>query len=224
MAHGLFALLLPMLAAATDIYGYADENGALHFTNVPDSSRYKLVLRNPDHYKLKSDPRHRMFGLERQTDPSTEGQDAVAIEPPPTALFDTQRPFGEIIKRAAESNGIDPFLIAAVISVESAHNPAARSPKGAAGLMQLMPDTARRYGISDPYRAESNIQAGTRYLRDLIRMFNGDLRLALAGYNAGENAVIRYGNRIPPYPETLNYVPKVLRKYEALRKTTPLDI
>jgi len=102
----------------------------------------------------------------------------------------------------------------ALIYVESRYNPAARSAKGAVGLMQLLPNTAARYGVSNPARSiEANLSAGTRYLRDLLQLFDDRIELALAAYNAGENAVRRYGNRIPPYRETRDYVPAVLKKY-----------
>ena len=215
----LFGTLSPLLATANDIYGYVDGNGVHHYSNVPDSSRYKLVLRDPEAYKLKSNPRNRLGGSESQAPLESSNAAPIESDNPVTVVFDVRQPYGEIIKREAELNRLDPFLIAAVITVESNHNRIARSPKGAAGLMQLMPDTAKRYGITDPYQPESNIRAGTRYLRDLLAMFNGDVRLALAGYNAGENAVIRYGHRIPPYPETQDYVPKVLKRYEALRRS-----
>jgi Transglycosylase SLT domain/Domain of unknown function (DUF4124) len=214
----LLAALLPLQAVAQDIYGYVDNDGLHHYSNVPDSSRYKLVLRNPDAYKLKPDPRNRLRTKEDDAPQTNDSPLPDVIDNQTQAVLDVQQPFGEIIRREALSNSLDPLLVAAVISVESNHNAGARSPKGAAGLMQLMPDTAKRYGVADPYRAESNIRGGTRYLRDLLAMFNGDVRLALAGYNAGENAVIRHGYRIPPYPETLDYVPKVLRRYDALRK------
>ena len=195
-------------AMATDIYGYVDSDGVPHYSNLPDSSRYQLVLRNPDDYKLKTDRRYRL-----RVDGRVDADEPDA----PVAHFNARQPFGEIIDRESKSNSLDPHLVAALISVESNHNAGARSPKGAMGLMQLMPDTAKRYGIADPYHAESNIRGGTRYLRDLLAMFSGDVELALAAYNAGENAVIRYGNRIPPYAETRDYVPKVLKRYDALR-------
>jgi soluble lytic murein transglycosylase-like protein len=88
------------------------------------------------------------------------------------------------------------------------------SGKGAAGLMQLMPDTAKRYGVADRFDPRQNLEGGARYLRDLLRLFDNNVSLALAAYNAGENAVARYGNRIPPYRETLNYVPRVLDFYQ----------
>jgi soluble lytic murein transglycosylase-like protein len=97
--------------------------------------------------------------------------------------------------------------------VESGFNAQARSPKGAIGLMQVMPATAARYGDFDLYSPEQNLDVGTRYLRDLLAMFNGNVQLAVAAYNAGENAVLRSGRRVPAYPETQRYVPMVLERY-----------
>lgn len=98
----------------------------------------------------------------------------------------------------------------------------ARSHKGAIGLMQLLPATAARYGVPNPAKSpEANLRAGTRYLRDLIELFGGRIDLALAAYNAGENAVLRYGERIPPYRETLKYVPAVLEKYREWQTPPP---
>ncbi len=129
------------------------------------------------------------------------------------------RPYADLIYRAALDAALDPALVHAVIEVESAYNPAARSPKGAVGLMQVMPDTASRYGVLDPgHSVEANLKAGTRYLRDLMRQFNNRLELVLAAYNAGENAVVRYGERIPPYRETRAYVPAVLSRYQEWQK------
>ena len=96
--------------------------------------------------------------------------------------------------------------------MESSYDARAVSPKGAKGLMQLMPDTARRFGVSDPFDPEQNVRAGATYLRSLLDLFKGDTRLALAAYNAGENAVIRSGNRIPAFAETQAYVPRVLTR------------
>jgi soluble lytic murein transglycosylase-like protein len=127
------------------------------------------------------------------------------------------RRFSSIIDVAARSHGVEPALVQAVITAESGFNPNALSRKGASGLMQLMPDTARRYGVQNIFDPVENIHGGVRYLRDLLGMFNGDMRLALAGYNAGENAVIRAGNRVPPYAETQNYVPKVIDLYHRFR-------
>lgn len=124
------------------------------------------------------------------------------------------QPYAALIHKAAHEAELDPALVHAVIHVESGYNATARSPKGAIGLMQLLPATAARYGVLDPGRSpEANIRAGTRYLSDLMQQFDGRLDLVLAAYNAGENAVVRYGLRIPPYPETQHYVPTVLAKY-----------
>jgi soluble lytic murein transglycosylase-like protein len=122
-----------------------------------------------------------------------------------------------IIRAASLAYRVEAALISAVIEVESGFNPNARSAVGATGLMQLMPATAKRYGVRDARDPVQNIDGGTRYLRDLLDLFNGDARLALAGYNAGEGAVLRHGRRIPPYAQTQAYVPKVLSRYRAHR-------
>ena len=125
------------------------------------------------------------------------------------------------IQQVAVAYQLEPALLHAVISAESSYNPQARSPKGARGLMQLMPDTARRFGVSDPDDPTENLHGGARYLRWLLDLFT-DLRLALAAYNAGEGAVQRYGNAIPPYPETRTYVQRVLEFYRYYRSQTGL--
>jgi len=115
-----------------------------------------------------------------------------------------------LIDRFAAENHLDPKLVRAVMQVESGYNASARSDKGAMGLMQLMPATASDLQISDPYDAAENVRAGTAYLRKMLDQFDGNLEYALAGYNAGPDAVVRYGG-IPPYPETRAYVEHVLR-------------
>jgi len=112
---------------------------------------------------------------------------------------------------------VEPALLHAVVLAESAYNPRAKSPKGARGLMQLMPDTGKRYGVTDLLNPLKNLTAGAKYLKDLLAMFGNDKRLAVAAYNAGEGAVMRNGNAIPPYAETQAYVPKVLEYYESFR-------
>jgi len=121
-----------------------------------------------------------------------------------------------LVAAASRTYGLDPALVAALMHVESAYQPQARSPKGALGLMQVMPATGARYGVASPrdlLDPATNIDVGARYLRDLQAMFGGRIELMLAAYNAGEGAVKRYGNRIPPYPETQEYVRKILRLY-----------
>lgn len=124
---------------------------------------------------------------------------------------DSSTPIDELVKTTAERHGVDPLLVHAVIKAESNYDPTAVSPKGAIGLMQLMPGTAERFAV-DPWIPEQNIDGGVRYLKWLLEKF-GDTSLALAGYNAGEGAVMKYGRRVPPYRETQQYVAKVLTMY-----------
>jgi soluble lytic murein transglycosylase-like protein len=178
--------------ARADIYSFVDEAGVTHFSNVPTDGRYRLVLAAP---------------------------------PPPAAApassddkhwLARSRAFDPYIESAAREAQVQPQLVRAIIVVESAFNPKAKSKKGAVGLMQVLPKTARRYGVSNAYDPEQNIIAGTRYLRDLIARYGNNLELVLAAYNAGEDAVERYGKQIPPYSETRQYVPAVLSIYRAL--------
>jgi Transglycosylase SLT domain len=113
--------------------------------------------------------------------------------------------------------GMDPLLIYAQMSQESGFKKRALSNKGASGLMQLMPPTARRFGVTDIYDPQQNIDAGIKYMRWLLDKFGGDIRLALAGYNAGEGAVMKYGNQIPPYNETQEYVRRITARYSSIR-------
>ena len=126
--------------------------------------------------------------------------------------------FDEIIDTAAAQTSVEASLLRAVIVVESAFDPDAVSSKGARGLMQLMPATARAYGAKDVDDPAQNIHAGARYLRDLIDRYENNLELVLAAYNAGETAVEQYGRQIPPFAETQAYVPRVLRVYNSLRE------
>ena len=123
-------------------------------------------------------------------------------------------PYNHEVVAAAKETSLDPALIHAVIATESKHNPRAKSNKGAFGLMQLMPATARRFNVKDKNDPKQNIVAGAKYLRELLTLYKGDLKLTLAAYNAGPAAVKKYSNHIPPYRETMHYVPKVLKYYQ----------
>lgn len=138
-----------------------------------------------------------------------------AMRPEQSARSPTQLDFQDHVQAASRQTGVPAALINAVIRVESNFNPRAVSPKGALGLMQLMPQTGRRFGARDLVRPEDNVMAGSRYLRYLLDLFDQDLELALAAYNSGENNVIRAGRRIPDIAETAAYVPKVMGQYRA---------
>jgi soluble lytic murein transglycosylase-like protein len=135
---------------------------------------------------------------------------ATAVRPATETLVD------RAIRSASRRHGVDEALIRAVIHVESGFDPNAVSHKGATGLMQLMPATARRFGVRDARDPVQNIHGGTHYLRVLLDLFDGDLKLALAGYNAGEGAVLKYKRRVPPYEETREYVQLVMGRYRVL--------
>jgi soluble lytic murein transglycosylase-like protein len=121
-----------------------------------------------------------------------------------------------LVQEAAAVNGLDPCLILSLMRAESAFNRTAVSVKGASGLMQLMPETATRFGVKNIFDPRENVLGGTKYLRWLLDRFNGDVRLALAGYNAGEGAVEFYGYRIPPFLETQNYVRTIYTRYSSI--------
>jgi soluble lytic murein transglycosylase-like protein len=186
--------------SAGDIYGFVDEQGIAHLSDVRVDDRYFLFIKGVPAPVAAS-----------ATDVRT--QQGVPGEP----RLASRRPYADLVSRVAAEQGVDAALIDAVIAVESAHSPRAKSPKGASGLMQLMPATAQRYGVTDIWNPLENIRGGARYLRYLLELFKNDLQLVLAAYNAGEAAVISYGNKIPPYPETRKYVPRVLQDYERNR-------
>jgi soluble lytic murein transglycosylase-like protein len=133
---------------------------------------------------------------------------------PPVAKIDA--PYSRIVETASRAHGVEGRLVHAVIWAESSYNPNAVSPAGAEGLMQLMPETAKRYGVRNALDPAQNIEAGVKHLRELLDRFDGNVELAVAAYNAGPNAVIRAGNRIPSYPQTAAYVPKVIGYYRHL--------
>jgi soluble lytic murein transglycosylase-like protein len=118
--------------------------------------------------------------------------------------------YARSVDAASRAHGVDPALVHAMIFAESTYDPDAVSPVGAVGLMQLMPETARRYGVQDPFDPHQNIRGGVRYLKDLLVQFDGDVELAVAAYNSGPGAVVRAGHRIPDHPETVAFVPRVM--------------
>jgi soluble lytic murein transglycosylase-like protein len=197
IAFAAFAVLGAHCARA-DIFSFKDEKGVVHFTNLPDDKRYKLVRREAGNPAPAT-----MLAL---------GQPVFM----PSAA-DIAR-FTPMIEAASRAHGVDSALVHAVISAESGYNQSAVSRTGARGLMQLMPATAERYGVQNIMDPRENIMAGVKYLRDLLQMFQGNMELAVAAYNAGENAVIRHGNRVPPYAETMGYVPKVLAFYRKFQQ------
>ncbi|MBR8279074.1 lytic transglycosylase domain-containing protein [Burkholderia vietnamiensis] len=132
-------------------------------------------------------------------------------------LLDSKSHWNIVVKDVAAQYGVDPALVQAVIDVESHFNPNAKSGTGAAGMMQLMPLTASRYGVTDAFDAYQNIDAGVRHLKMLLDQYHGNVVLALSAYNAGERTIIAHHRLIPPYRETMLYVPKVLARYEVYR-------
>jgi soluble lytic murein transglycosylase-like protein len=187
------AILLSASSAAANskIYTYLDAHGQRHYTDVPDNNRYRLLVLSPQDRTASGD-RYDFQLLAKATQ------------------------YDSIIEHAAVSSALEPNLLRAVIVVESGFNARAKSKRGAVGLMQLMPATASRYGVSNPYDARQNVHGGARYLKFLIEHFGHDVRLALAAYNAGEDAVERNGGQIPPFSETMAYVPRVLKIYKML--------
>lgn len=190
------ALGLACAGAQANIYVSHDASGNMVFTNVRDGRLHqKLLIADPPGTHV-AHRRHR-------------GRPVLASRRP--------RAYDAAIERAAQANQVEPALIHAVISAESGYNPRAVSAKGAIGLMQVLPETAHRFGIYNLFDPSQNIQAGARYLKFLLRTFHNNLDLAIAAYNAGEGAVQKSGNQIPRIPETVNYVPKVLQFYERYR-------
>jgi soluble lytic murein transglycosylase-like protein len=210
------ALLLAFAvsAAKADIYGYADAEGAVYLTDNPPQvesqgadqnqaeqiqAQYELLAVSP------IEPIMPIVAAPNLAITALEANASVDLK------------FADEVKVAALDSGVETALLHAVIMTESNYNVRAKSPKGAQGLMQLMPFTARRFGVRNSYDPGQNIQGGARYLSYLLKLFKNDFSLAVAAYNAGENAVIQYGNKIPPYRETVNYVGKVMGLYKKLR-------
>ena len=178
-------LVSPAIADASRVgvpHKYVDRNGHVRYTDFPDHDGYVRMVKSWKGWQL----------------PARNGN-----------YRENRKTFKPIVLSISSRYAIAPELTEAVIHVESHYNPNAVSKAGAMGLMQLMPATAKRYGVHNRRNPRQNIEAGVRYLRDLMEMFNNDLYLVLAAYNAGENAVKRHGFKIPPYTETQNYVQRV---------------
>jgi soluble lytic murein transglycosylase-like protein len=159
-------------------------------------------------------PLARVAAVERRPDAAPE---PAPVTKSPAAWKSEAGPFADLIDATARRHGVDPVLLMAMAAVESNFDPFAVSSKGACGILQLIPETAERFGVDDVFDAQQNLDGGAGYLRWLLDRFSGQTELALAAYNAGENAVDRYGG-VPPYPETRDYVSRVLsRRTEALR-------
>ena len=232
IASALVALLLGLvtLPAIADVWGYVDAKGVAHFSTEKLDDRYELFFKGGDSFSTEKTDKSTLSPIGKN---STTGyvMPASSAHAPTRLLayFDVSpnyKAVKHLLKDAAQTHGIDYELLQALIATESGFDTFAVSPKGAVGLMQLMPPTAERYGVkadkktpiekklTDP---KTNIKAGSTYLRDLIKLYPGQLELAVAAYNAGEGAVQRAGNKVPNYPETKNYVKTVMQLYGHLK-------
>ena len=228
----LTALVLGTLAmpAMADVWGYVDTKGVAHFSTEKLDKRYELFFKNGESFSTEKNDLQSLKSAGKNS-PGNYALPAGSAQAPARLLayFDVSpnyKAVKHLLKEASHTHGIDYELLQALIATESGFDTFAVSPKGAVGLMQLMPPTAERYGVkadkktpiekklTDP---KTNIKAGASYLRDLIKMFPGQLELAVAAYNAGEGAVQRAGNKIPNYPETKNYVKTVMQLYGHLK-------
>lgn len=222
---GLLLLLSLQQSAWADVWGFIDSQGMAHFTADRVDARYELFYKGGESFDSRD-------GVPVAPEPTPGTPRPVAVptaRPKLLAFFDVSPSYKAVkhhLREAARQHDIDYELLQALIATESGFDADAVSPKGAVGLMQIMPATAQRYGVNaDPKNTlaqkltdpRTNIRAGSRYLRDLIRLFPGQIELALAAYNAGEGAVQRAGNRVPNYRETQNYVQTVMQLYQMLK-------
>ncbi len=207
----LFMFACEAMANGGEIYKYVDERGVSHFTNAPTDKRYKPANLNPPARQilmLSNSPT--VYRTDRRTLRLTR-------RPMLSGKYNSSE-FDYHIQHAARIHNVDPMLIKAIIKTESNFNRYAVSSVGAQGLMQLMPATAKYLRVSDPFDPWQNIYGGTRYIKKMLDSFHGDLRLSLAAYNAGPTRVLKY-RAIPRIPETINYVRKVMRQYQAYQRT-----
>ena len=204
------------------VWGYIDEQGRPHVATEKLDDRYQLFFKGQTSADLAAAKQRK----EREAELAAFAQTPIFQRL--TTHPNAQR-FDALIARHAKANELDTALVKAIVAAESGYEPTAVSTKGALGLMQVIPDTAARYGVAEDkkqtiaqklFDPATNLRIGTRYLRDLLLLFENDVELALAAYNAGEGTVQRYGNRIPPYPETQEYV-KLVTQLHALYKPPP---
>jgi soluble lytic murein transglycosylase-like protein len=187
-----FCLFFLTTSSDAGIYRYVDENGVIHFTNCPRDPKYKLYIR-----ESRED-----VGDDQLSSSLSYSRDS--------------NQYDSMISEFSKKYQVDFALIKAIIRAESGFNPFAVSKKGARGLMQLMPETALRMNVSNIFNPKENIEGGVRHFKYLLSLFDNDLRLSLAAYNAGENVVGELRS-IPPYRETIDYVKKVLGYYQSYR-------
>lgn len=206
---GFLVTLICSGAVLADVYKYTAPDGQVYYTDEPPDQNYVRIIRTKVIVRVRNN------NLAEEPESKSYVKVARKFRSSYSSSVNRQK-YSALIAQAAEEYGVDEKLLHAVIQAESAYNPEARSPAGAVGLMQLMPDTALRYGVRVEDRTDpaESIKGGAKYLRDLMKMFDSNMELAVAGYNAGENAVKRYNNSVPPYPETRNYVAQVLAFYE----------
>jgi soluble lytic murein transglycosylase-like protein len=202
-------IALPNTASA-QIFGTVRPSGMVVLTNIPSAMReadLKVIVASPPNAAASN----------AATNNAATSNAVVTPIPGPAAPDDSDASrFAEIIAEAGRKWNVRPELLRAVIAVESSFNPLAVSKRGARGLMQLMPETARRFAAGNLFDPRANVLAGARYLRTLLNLFDDDIELALAAYNAGEQSVIKAGYRIPAIPETRAYVPAVMARYRRL--------
>lgn len=216
----LFALVAMMAGgtACADVYGYLDPGGTAHFATTKLDERYQLFVRGDQRFNSAE-----FLTVDARAPIATENHSSLFLY---LVRHPNLKRYEPLLAQAAQDFSIEPALLKAIMAAESGFNPTAVSPKGAVGLMQLMPSTAQRYGLAADAKKSiqqkltdpnTNIRLGARYLRDLRQLFPNKPDLVIASYNAGEHAVQRYKNTIPPFPETRSYVQLVTQFYRVYR-------
>lgn len=225
-----FLLSISQQTARAEVWGYIDEKGVPHFASVRVDARYELFFKGDEPSDLVAPPAPRTaWGNAMPPPPEPRPAGLPGTQSKLLAFFDVSPGYKAVkhhIREAATQHALEYELLQALIATESGFDTDAVSPRGAIGLMQLIPATAQRYGVANDKAStiqrkltdpRTNVMAGARYLRDLLGMFGGSMELALAAYNAGEGAVQRAGRRIPNYPETQSYVKTVMQLYLLLK-------